>query len=82
VPPYYDSMIAKLITHGRDREEAMRRMSRALDMFVVEGIYTTIPLHKAIMQDEDFRAGRFDTKFMERFFAKKEARRHEEKAAK
>ena len=71
VPPYYDSMIAKLIVHGRDRAEAIARMSRALDMFVIEGIYTTIPLHKKIMQDEDFRAGRFDTKYMERFVEKK-----------
>jgi len=68
---YYDPMIAKLITHGRDREEAISRMSRALDMFIVEGIYTTIPLHRRIMQDADFRAGNFDTKFMERFLAQK-----------
>jgi acetyl-CoA carboxylase biotin carboxylase subunit len=71
VPPYYDSMIAKLITHGRDREEAIARMSRALDMFIVEGIHTTIPLHKRIMKDPDFIAGNFDTKFMERFLAQK-----------
>jgi acetyl-CoA carboxylase, biotin carboxylase subunit len=71
VPPYYDSMIAKLITHGRDREEAISRMSRALDMFIVEGIYTSIPLHRRIMQDPDFRAGNFDTKFMDRFLAQK-----------
>jgi acetyl-CoA carboxylase biotin carboxylase subunit len=81
VPPYYDSMIAKLITHGRDRDEAMSRMARALDMFVVEGIHTTIPLHKRIMQDPDFRAGNFDTKFMERFLAKKAEHRKEETAA-
>ena len=67
IPPYYDSLIAKLIVRGRDRAEAIARMSRALDMFVVEGIYTTIPLHKRIMADPDFRAGNFDTKFMERF---------------
>ncbi len=73
VPPYYDSMIAKLITHGNDREEAISRMARALDMFIVEGIHTTIPLHRKIMQDEDFRAGRFDTKFMERFLEKQKA---------
>ncbi|HUQ50148.1 MAG TPA: acetyl-CoA carboxylase biotin carboxylase subunit [Terriglobales bacterium] len=71
VPPYYDSMIAKLITHGKDREEAISRMARALDMFIVEGIYTTIPLHRRIMQDPEFRAGNFDTKFMERFLEKK-----------
>jgi acetyl-CoA carboxylase biotin carboxylase subunit len=68
VPPYYDSLIAKLIVHGKDREEAMARMRRALSMFVVQGIYTTIPLHEKIFQDEEFLAGKFDTKFMERFF--------------
>jgi acetyl-CoA carboxylase biotin carboxylase subunit len=67
VPPYYDSLIAKLIVRGRDRAEAISRMSRALDMFVVEGIFTSIPLHRRIMADPDFRAGNFDTKFMERF---------------
>jgi acetyl-CoA carboxylase biotin carboxylase subunit len=74
VPPYYDSMIAKLIVHGRDRAEAISKMSRALDQFVVQGIHTTIPLHKQIMMDEDFRAGRFDTKFMERFFERQKAK--------
>jgi acetyl-CoA carboxylase biotin carboxylase subunit len=68
VPPYYDSLIAKLIVHGTDREEAMARMRRALDMFVVEGIHTTIPLHRKIFNDEEFKSGNFDTKFMERFF--------------
>ena len=67
VPPYYDSLIAKLICHGEDREEAMNRMQRALDMFVVQGIHTSIPLHKRIFQDAEFRSGNFDTKFMERF---------------
>jgi acetyl-CoA carboxylase, biotin carboxylase subunit len=71
VPPYYDSLIAKLITHGKDRVEAISRMARALDMFIVEGIYTSIPLHRRIMQDADFRAGNFDTKFMERFLKKR-----------
>src|SRR5580698_3103863 len=69
VPPYYDSLIAKLIAHGKDREEAMARMERALGMFVVEGIDTSIALHKEIFADLDFRAGNFDTKFMERFLA-------------
>src|SRR5215475_13280163 len=67
VPPYYDSMIAKLICHGKNREEAMDRMQRALSQFVVQGIHTTIPLHQRIFADEEFRAGKFDTKFMERF---------------
>ncbi len=70
VPPYYDSLIAKLICYGVDREEAMVRMERALSQFVVQGIDTSIPLHQAIFRDEDFRAGKFDTKFMERFLAK------------
>ena len=75
VPPYYDSLIAKLITHGVDRDEAMMRMRRALGMFVVQGIHTTIPLHEKIFQDEEFIAGNFDTKFMERFFERqKEAK--------
>jgi acetyl-CoA carboxylase biotin carboxylase subunit len=67
VPPYYDSMIAKLIVHARTRELAIARMQRALDMMVVEGIKTTIPLHKKIMADERFRSGNFSTKFMEEF---------------
>lgn len=70
VPPYYDSLIAKLVARGRDRHEAISRMQRALEMFIVEGIYTTIPLHQRIMRDPDFRAGKFDTKFMERFLNK------------
>jgi acetyl-CoA carboxylase, biotin carboxylase subunit len=74
VPPYYDSLIAKLIVHGKDRTEAMARMQRALEMFVVEGIYTTIPLHQKIFADPEFREGRFDTKFMERFFEREKAR--------
>jgi acetyl-CoA carboxylase biotin carboxylase subunit len=74
VPPYYDSLIAKLIVHGKDRAEAMARMQRSLEMFVVEGIYTTIPLHQRIFADAEFREGRFDTKFMERFFEREKAR--------
>jgi acetyl-CoA carboxylase, biotin carboxylase subunit len=73
IPPYYDSLIAKLITHGKDRAEAISRMKRALEMFIVQGIQTSIPLHRLIVADEDFQAGKFDTKFMERFLA----RRHE-----
>ena len=67
IPPYYDSLIAKLIVRGKDRDEAVSRMSRALEMFIVEGIYTTIPLHRKILADADFRAGRIDTTFIERF---------------
>ena len=64
IPPFYDSLVAKLIAYGRDRTEAIARMRRALDMFVIEGIYTTIPLHQRIMQDPDFIAGNFDTSFL------------------
>ena len=70
VPPYYDSLIAKLIVRGKDRAEAISRMRRALDMFIVEGIHTSIPLHKRILDHPDFIAGNTDTKFMERMLAK------------
>jgi acetyl-CoA carboxylase biotin carboxylase subunit len=66
IPPYYDSLIAKLIVHGRDRAEAIARMRRALEMFVVEGIKTSIPLHQRILAEADFEAGRLDTHFLER----------------
>jgi acetyl-CoA carboxylase biotin carboxylase subunit len=77
VPQYYDSMIAKLICHGKDREEAMDKMQRALSQFVVEGIFTSIPLHERIFADPGFRAGDFDTKFMERFLEREKAKRDE-----
>ncbi|HZM58314.1 MAG TPA: acetyl-CoA carboxylase biotin carboxylase subunit, partial [Vicinamibacterales bacterium] len=66
VPPYYDSMIAKIIVHGRDRQEAIARMRRVLDMTVIEGIKTSVPLHQKIIADPDFQAGRLSTGFMER----------------
>jgi acetyl-CoA carboxylase, biotin carboxylase subunit len=69
IPPYYDSLIAKLVVRGKDRDEAISRMSRALEMFIVEGVYTTIPLHRRILADADFRAGRIDTTYIERLFA-------------
>ncbi|MFV0389729.1 MAG: acetyl-CoA carboxylase biotin carboxylase subunit [Pyrinomonadaceae bacterium] len=78
VPPYYDSMIAKLIVHARTREGAIRRMKRALDMMVIEGIKTTVPLHRKIMEDKDFQNANFSTKFMEEFFAKEEVRKQDE----
>ncbi len=71
VPPYYDSLIAKLIVHGVDRAEAIAKMERALSQFVVQGIETSISLHQAIFQDDGFRRGEFDTKFMERFLAER-----------
>lgn len=64
IPPYYDSLVAKLIAYGSNRAEAMARMRRALDMFVIEGIRTTIPLHQRIMNDADFIAGNFDTSYL------------------
>jgi acetyl-CoA carboxylase biotin carboxylase subunit len=69
IPPYYDSLVAKLIAHGNDRAEALARMRRALDMFIIEGIHTSIPLHQRILADADFEAGRFDTGFINRFLA-------------
>jgi acetyl-CoA carboxylase biotin carboxylase subunit len=74
VPQYYDSLIAKLICHGKDREEAMDKMQRALSQFVVQGIHTSIPLHQRIFADEEFRSGNFDTKFMERFLEREKAK--------
>ncbi|MBZ5719219.1 MAG: acetyl-CoA carboxylase biotin carboxylase subunit [Acidobacteriia bacterium] len=66
IPPYYDSLIAKLIVRGKDRNEAVSRMARALEMFIIEGVYTTIPLQRRILADADFRAGRVDTTFIEK----------------
>ncbi|HVA00798.1 MAG TPA: acetyl-CoA carboxylase biotin carboxylase subunit, partial [Terriglobia bacterium] len=59
--------IAKLIVHGKDRTEAIQRMKRALEMFIVEGISTSIPLHEKILADPDFQAGNFDTQFLNRY---------------
>ncbi len=70
IPPFYDSMVAKLIVRGQTRLEAIERTRRALDFFVVEGIRTTVPLHKRILKDERFRNGDFSTRFMEDFFAR------------
>jgi acetyl-CoA carboxylase biotin carboxylase subunit len=71
VPPYYDSLIAKLVTHGCDRAEAIAKMERALGQFVVQGIDTSISMHESIMREPDYRSGNFDTSFMERFLAPK-----------
>lgn len=67
VPPFYDSMIAKLIVRAQTREEAITKMERALDEFIIEGIKTTIPFHKKLMKDEKFRKGNFDTGFLNDF---------------
>jgi acetyl-CoA carboxylase biotin carboxylase subunit len=73
ISPYYDSMIAKIIVHGRDRSEAIARMKRVLEMTVIEGIKTSIPLHLKILNEPDFIAGRLSTSFMERFLARPRA---------
>jgi acetyl-CoA carboxylase biotin carboxylase subunit len=67
VPPFYDSMISKLIAVAQTREEAIKKMQRALDEYIIEGIKTTIPFHQKLMRDEKFRAGDFTTKFMDTF---------------
>ena len=67
VPPFYDSMIAKLICRAQTREECIKKMQRALDEFVIEGIKTTVPFHKALMKNEGFRSGDFNTGFMNTF---------------
>ena len=66
IPPYYDSLVAKLVVKGRDRSEAISRMKRALEMFAIEGIKTSIPLHRRILSHPDFVSGKFDTHFIEK----------------
>jgi acetyl-CoA carboxylase biotin carboxylase subunit len=67
IPPFYDSMVAKLIVSAQTREEAIVKMERALGEFVIEGVKTTVPLHLQLMRDPDFRAGNFTTAFMNTF---------------
>jgi len=67
VPPHYDSLIAKLIVHGKDRSEAIARGKRALELFTIEGVKTSIPLHRAILADPRFASGDLSTRFMEEF---------------
>ncbi|MFQ5636930.1 MAG: acetyl-CoA carboxylase biotin carboxylase subunit [bacterium] len=69
IPPFYDSLIAKIITHGNDRDEALVRMNRCLEEFVVEGIHTTIPFHQKVLRHPHFISGQFDTKFIEKYQA-------------
>jgi acetyl-CoA carboxylase biotin carboxylase subunit len=73
IPPNYDSMIAKLITTAQTREEAINKMKRALDEFVIEGVKTTIPFHRQLMDNPDYVSGNYTTKFMEDFIMKPEA---------
>jgi acetyl-CoA carboxylase biotin carboxylase subunit len=67
IPPYYDSMIAKLVVYADTRNEAISRMYRSLDEFVIEGIHTTIPFHKKVMLHEKFKEGDYDTSFIEKY---------------
>jgi acetyl-CoA carboxylase biotin carboxylase subunit len=69
VSPYYDSLIAKVMAHGRTRDEALARMRRTLEMTVIEGIHTTVPMHLKVLADPDFQAGRISTAFMDRFLS-------------
>jgi acetyl-CoA carboxylase biotin carboxylase subunit len=69
IPIYYDSLVAKVIAHGRDRAEAIARMGAALGEFTIEGVKTNIPLHLRILDDPDFRAGRTHTRFLEELLA-------------
>ena len=69
IPPYYDSLVAKLIAFGNDREEALRRMDRALNEFIIEGIETTISFHKRVINNPQFAAGKYDTSFLETSFS-------------
>ena len=72
IPPYYDSMIAKLICRAPTREECIKKMERALDEFIIEGVKTTVPFHQQLMKDERFRNGDFHTGFLNDFELKPE----------
>ena len=71
IPPYYDSMIGKLICWGENRKQARRRMYQALKEYVISGIKTTIPFHQQIIEDEVFKSGKFNTGFIEDFYSRK-----------
>ncbi|HIE35758.1 MAG TPA: acetyl-CoA carboxylase biotin carboxylase subunit, partial [Candidatus Omnitrophica bacterium] len=72
IPPYYDSLIAKLITKGENREEALEKMERALDEFLIEPIKTTIPFCKKVIRDPDFKRGNYHTRFLDKFLKSEE----------
>jgi acetyl-CoA carboxylase biotin carboxylase subunit len=74
ISPHYDSLLSKVIVTGRNRDEAIARMKRALSEYLVEGIKTTIPLHLTILDDPDFIKGKYDTGFIEKVMAKREKR--------
>jgi len=79
IPPFYDSLIAKLIASGKTREEAILKIRRALDEFIIEGIKTTIPFHKKIFSDQKFISGKYDTSFVESLFKEKDEKKEREK---
>jgi acetyl-CoA carboxylase biotin carboxylase subunit len=68
ISPFYDSLIAKVISYGNNRGEAIKRMERALEMMIVEGVKTTIPLHQRVLANSDFREGKLHTHFLDRFY--------------
>ena len=70
IPPYYDSLLGKLIVHGKTRNECLMRLRRALDEFVVDGIETTTPLFHALLEEDDIRAGRYDIHWLEKWLAR------------
>ncbi|MEM9879580.1 MAG: acetyl-CoA carboxylase biotin carboxylase subunit, partial [Pseudomonadota bacterium] len=70
IPPYYDSLVAKLIVHGKNRQDCLMRLRRALDEFVIGGIKTTIPLHNALVDDAEFVAGDYDIHWLAKFLEK------------
>jgi acetyl-CoA carboxylase, biotin carboxylase subunit len=70
IPPYYDSLIAKLIVYAPTREEAIQKMMGALEEFTIEGVHTTIPFHRMVMQDDRFRSGIYDTSYIEKLTPK------------
>jgi acetyl-CoA carboxylase biotin carboxylase subunit len=72
VPPYYDSMIGKLIVYGTNRENCIRRLKRALEEFVVDGMKTTVPLHQQIIETDAFKSGDYTIKWLESWLAEKE----------
>ena len=72
VPPYYDSMIAKLIVYGRDRERCMMRLKRALEEMVIEGVKTSVPLHQALLEQDDVKSGDYSIKWLEEWLKERE----------
>ncbi|MEM1019296.1 MAG: acetyl-CoA carboxylase biotin carboxylase subunit, partial [Pseudomonadota bacterium] len=73
IPPHYDSLVAKLIVHGKNRSDCLMRLSRALEEFVIGGVKTTIPLHQALVDDESFQAGDYDIHWLTEFLEKQRA---------